>query len=392
MQMRLRISSAERQTALDSIEARYGAGANVHMGFEFGVVIKEFAKDITREEMKELLIRVKANTAPRRNTSLRITQKSYDTLKNLAFENQTTMQAIYSAIMLWREKQLSTTAKAETEKAAEESTEVEVKENEDDKAEHVKLRALSWNLHGIMGAAADYVVPCRLILDTLCKLNKPDVVCFQEFESTAPAASELVMNMERLGYKTQIGAYQPRRNGIMVAVHETLACSANFSLSLDGEDAPEFAGTLMELENGTKVLVAAARIQSASECAGSRKPNGRQVERLLQALDNYSKKGYGIVCGVDLNVDRNYTYRFPTEHCRIVTPSTGHSYIGGSKERPFPLALDHLIASGIKVNSCSYNDSHRVSHAKLYKYRTTESYISDLPLPDHSILLAEIEI
>lgn len=257
------------------------------------------------------------------------------------------------------------------------------------------IKIMEWNIHGA-GGYENYSIP-NFIADTILR-KKVDIVIIVEFIAGK--------GWDRLGktlgktYDLFVSPYTDKTNQVMIALKK----STDFEVEkIHTEDPLEREKPeMLQIEtkfNGKFLTIIGVRIKTQGTT--------KQAESQFEFLNDHLKSlgNSYVLCAGDFNVWKNpLSKKLTISTNNIFTPkysmipgdfntlTTWSAVIKKPKTNVIGKALiDHIITISIGMHSAEYNWDF-VTFDNGYGNRKPEDYKSDLlGLPDHAILLAELE-
>lgn len=278
------------------------------------------------------------------------------------------------------------------------------------------IKLLGWNINGRAGFV-NYVVPVRLIIDSVIKIQ-PDIIVLTEFIRLACGFCELKNAFTDLGYDVECSKYQINTNGILIASKKEIQATEIDTTTMS---KPNYLAKKLKI-NEKELLIVGTRIIPTDDW----KERKEQLDNLIEKLETHKNTGGKFIVIGDFNngniqYESNKDFEYPKTCERhsynyqiiwriieedkkwsLITPDQGGPYNNGkfsiitkdNKGKTYHTKDDHIISSLSKDNFSNYDYIWSfVSKENGYGDLTKNDYLSDLiGLPDHAILVTEISI
>lgn len=271
-----------------------------------------------------------------------------------------------------------------------------------------KLKIMTSNVHGMAGYG-DYKIPVKLISEMILDC-RPDLIALTEFYE-AEGYSDLELFLGKYNYLSYTTKFKEKENGVLIAVDREKvfadSISVNYAIRNTNGVLPNFLEVSMKLRlSGKKLHFIGTRI------VDNKTTNKKQFISLKHHIESLGKEA-AIFCAGDFNAWGSYLvnkdkWDLKPHNCELYSPGLyidnngvyRNTYINNQlAEWSFVQAngartpLDHIFVS--ENCSCLYTKYYWgfVNRTNGYGNRTGEDYLSDLiGLPDHAVLLGEVEI
>lgn len=259
------------------------------------------------------------------------------------------------------------------------------------------MKLIEWNIHGAAGYG-NYSMP-SFIANTILDLN-PDVAILVEFVF-AEGWGMVKKSLEKHYYLLS-SPYVSGTNGILIAIKKEVAgAGENMELVADlHTEQPELPNFLQVkvLEGNKEINVLGVRIRDDPET------NEMQCKAVSDHIRTLSANST-IICAGDFNIWNRYvkerigisdiqvyTPEYTMEPGKFNTLSTWSAVIKGRYGGSGKALIDHVIVRNANVCKIEYRWDF-VNRKNGYGDLKAGDYKSHLSgLPDHAILLAEIEV
>lgn len=277
-----------------------------------------------------------------------------------------------------------------------------------------KMRIVEWNLHGMTGTGVrgnKYSFPVDLICDSIRRINCPEVVAFTEFtsgsfdsedEGVRQNALELQEGLKGLGYSLIMTKPLKRRNGICFAIKTSSdkAYSENDSFMTKLCEGDEKSPDYLAVGNETVVIFG---VRFPSNVSNS------QIRNWFETISRYKDKKV-IVIGdfnrTKVKLINNLEFK---SYNRKVEKADGlgtlrihecdDSGIGkGAEDLGDHEMLDQNMFSILDYVITNFDTNVKVEYSwdfmkNLYDdVKNRATYINMRCIPDHAMLIAEVEI
>ena len=277
-----------------------------------------------------------------------------------------------------------------------------------------KMRVVEWNLHGMTGTGVrgnKYSFPVDLICDSIRRINCPEVVVFTEFtsgsfdskdEGVRQNALELQEGLKGLGYSLIMTKPLKRRNGICFAIKTSSdkAYSKNDSFMTKLCEGDEKSPDYLAVGNETVVIFG---VRFPSNISNS------QIRNWFETISRYKDKKV-IVIGdfnrTKVKLINNLEFK---SYNRKVEKADGlgtlrihecdDSGIGkGAEDLGDHEMLDQNMFSILDHVITNFDTNVKVEYSwdfmkNLYDdVKNRATYINMRCIPDHAMLIAEVEI
>ena len=253
------------------------------------------------------------------------------------------------------------------------------------------MRIVEWNLHGMTGTGVGgnkYSIPTKLIENSIkgIKGDMPDVIVFTEFvyKNTNETNSQEEPMLKTENYDVYWTQQDKRRNGICIAVKRKQGLE-NFKYVFEGEKTSDFPDLLAVGNDEIKIFGVRFHSESTNKC----------VSNLIEKVKKYENNKCKIILVGDFNKFENKVIKkYSEEDCnnaiRICKVSDSKDCNGIIEQAKLSI-LDHILTTfDFNDVAINYNWDFMI---QIYDYISDKAtYLNRRCIPDHAMLIAELEI
>ena len=291
------------------------------------------------------------------------------------------------------------------------------------------LKVFLWNINGRSGAG-NYVLPSRMILDQIMERTDsngeyPDIIILTEVVRNAPGYQDLLIGLTEVEYECKCSKMEKEHNQVLIAVRKKCIDDLNNFESEEinaedflNEDAPIASSIIGEQQSiklipnylkvsfqygEKKVSIVGCRILPGGISKKDFDNRAAQFYDVLEPMIKKLQQQDIVIIGGDFNNARylqNYEGMNQVNYNlhRIQAEMLSLGYIELDMWNPTHkfLSEDHLFGKGLDKYNCKpYWGFINIKNG--YKYVNYNAYKANgyediLGLPDHAIVLCEIEV